>query len=285
MARLTTPVSRCHCSRYGTTTAWTCIKALHREAGLAGFYKGITASYFGISETIIHFVIYEFLKSKLQERTQRSDGTGASNFAQFMVAGAISKTFASVVAYPHGQSLWSLSCSSSHFPRRGGPDETPGGGQQIPDVHSDDFAGGPGGGPQRTVSRSGHSAPPPDTEHRRYDGHVRAHRLFSPITCLLVPRFVPEETNKRIGHRSYCLLATPTHARVCACSSACISCFSALPLLHFGDGLCPPSRCTAARPALCFQISSLPAGDQSGMPIAMPADGALWLPGSGSADV
>lgn len=30
-----------------------------------GFYKGITASYVGISETVIHFVIYEALKSKI----------------------------------------------------------------------------------------------------------------------------------------------------------------------------------------------------------------------------
>lgn len=33
--------------------------------GLRGFYKGITASYFGISETVVHFVIYETLKRKL----------------------------------------------------------------------------------------------------------------------------------------------------------------------------------------------------------------------------
>lgn len=100
--------SSIRCSRYGTTTAWKCIRALYREAGFVGFYKGITASYFGISETIIHFVIYEFLKTKLQERNERSqqsgsDGTGVSYFVQFMIAGAISKTFASVVAYPHGQ--------------------------------------------------------------------------------------------------------------------------------------------------------------------------------------
>jgi solute carrier family 25 protein 33/36 len=72
-----------------------------------GFYKGITASYVGISETIIHFVIYEFLKGKLQEMNQKPDSmdseTGVSYFVKFMIAGATSKTFASVVAYPHGQ--------------------------------------------------------------------------------------------------------------------------------------------------------------------------------------
>ena len=34
--------------------------------GLRGFYRGITASYFGITETMIHFVIYERLKRRLQ---------------------------------------------------------------------------------------------------------------------------------------------------------------------------------------------------------------------------
>lgn len=53
-------------------------------------------------------MIYEFLKSKLLERNERSnvnssESRGVSHFMQFMIAGAISKTFASVVAYPHGQ--------------------------------------------------------------------------------------------------------------------------------------------------------------------------------------
>jgi len=33
--------------------------------GILGFWKGVTASYWGISETIIHFVVYEHLKFKL----------------------------------------------------------------------------------------------------------------------------------------------------------------------------------------------------------------------------
>jgi Mitochondrial carrier protein len=42
-----------------------CIKRIYQQNGLRGFYKGITASYFGISETMVHFVIYEALKKKL----------------------------------------------------------------------------------------------------------------------------------------------------------------------------------------------------------------------------
>lgn len=46
-------------------TVKDCIKKIYRTNGLRGFYKGITASYFGISETVIHFVIYEALKRKM----------------------------------------------------------------------------------------------------------------------------------------------------------------------------------------------------------------------------
>ncbi|RWS31261.1 Solute carrier family 25 member 36-like protein [Leptotrombidium deliense] len=93
-------------SKYGTTTAWTCIQTIYKQKGILGFYKGITASYFGISETMIHFVIYEFIKTKLkQRRLQQNDidatQTNGYHFLQFMVAGAISKTCASVIAYPH----------------------------------------------------------------------------------------------------------------------------------------------------------------------------------------
>lgn len=42
-----------------------CINRIYETNGLRGFYKGITASYFGISETVVHFVIYEALKKKL----------------------------------------------------------------------------------------------------------------------------------------------------------------------------------------------------------------------------
>ncbi|XP_058452501.1 mitochondrial carrier protein Rim2 isoform X2 [Malaya genurostris] len=49
----------------GKMTVSDCVKRIYATQGLRGFYKGITASYFGISETVIHFVIYEALKKKL----------------------------------------------------------------------------------------------------------------------------------------------------------------------------------------------------------------------------
>jgi len=86
------------------------LKKLYKANGFFGFYKGITASYFGISETIIHFVIYENIKSRLRELRSKNDLNGKESssyyFIQFMAAGAISKTIASIIAYPHGKRIF-----------------------------------------------------------------------------------------------------------------------------------------------------------------------------------
>lgn len=79
-----------------------CIRNIYHTTGLLGFYKGLTASYYGISETVIHFVIYEAVKAKLQERRQANpDVRSTKDFLEFMVAGATSKTVASSLCYPH----------------------------------------------------------------------------------------------------------------------------------------------------------------------------------------
>lgn len=105
---------------------------------MSGFYKGITASYFGISETIVHFVIYEFIKLKLAEyqskRTLSSDELPSDsklNFFQYMGAAATSKSFASIIAYPHGKTVLystlfynTISLSFSLLSHRGCPNPT-----------------------------------------------------------------------------------------------------------------------------------------------------------------
>lgn len=91
--------------RKGHLTAFACVKHVYQEQGVRGFYKGITASYYGISETVIHFVIYEFLKAKIREmkgRTYLNDTNRTLvDFLEFMGCGATSKTIASCIAYPH----------------------------------------------------------------------------------------------------------------------------------------------------------------------------------------
>lgn len=112
-------------------TVTECVRKIYQTSGIVGFYKGITASYFGISETVIHFVIYEAIKAKIVSscpnmgkmgwvnlrnfyaneilfcfqndlrQTHPTDGKTSKDFIEFMGAGAVSKTIASCVAYPH----------------------------------------------------------------------------------------------------------------------------------------------------------------------------------------
>ena len=81
---------------------WQCVVYTFKNEGPKGFYKGISASYVGISETVIHFVIYEQLKSEFRKYHNIEHKTFV-DFLSFMGAAAISKTTASCLAYPHGE--------------------------------------------------------------------------------------------------------------------------------------------------------------------------------------
>lgn len=89
-------------------SAFECVHKVYRADGLKGFYRGMSASYAGISETVIHFVIYESIKGKLLQ--QKADSAmdsdeesvkEASDFVGMMLAAATSKTCATSIGYPH----------------------------------------------------------------------------------------------------------------------------------------------------------------------------------------
>ncbi|KAK5928943.1 solute carrier family 25 member 36-A-like [Pseudochaenichthys georgianus] len=89
-------------------SAFECMRRVYRTDGLRGFYRGMSASYAGISETVIHFVIYENIKRRLMEAkaTQNMDeeeetSKDVSDFIGMMLAAATSKTCATTLAYPH----------------------------------------------------------------------------------------------------------------------------------------------------------------------------------------
>lgn len=92
--------------------AFECVQRVYQMDGLRGFYRGMSASYAGISETVIHFVIYESIKRKLLESKARASMDedeesvkDASDFVGMMLAAATSKTCATSIAYPHGNPL------------------------------------------------------------------------------------------------------------------------------------------------------------------------------------
>uniref|UniRef100_A0A3B1IF53 Solute carrier family 25 member 36b n=1 Tax=Astyanax mexicanus TaxID=7994 RepID=A0A3B1IF53_ASTMX len=89
-------------------SAVECVRRVYQTDGLRGFYRGMSASYAGISETVIHFVIYESIKRRLLQAkaaTHMDEGDGsvrdASDFVGMMLAAATSKTCATCIAYPH----------------------------------------------------------------------------------------------------------------------------------------------------------------------------------------
>ncbi|KAM3715703.1 Solute carrier family 25 member [Dirofilaria immitis] len=49
----------------GPLSVTECIKRVWRTDGFKGFYRGVTASYVGISETVIQFVLYEEMRALL----------------------------------------------------------------------------------------------------------------------------------------------------------------------------------------------------------------------------
>ncbi|XP_065604385.1 solute carrier family 25 member 36 isoform X2 [Cyrtonyx montezumae] len=89
-------------------SAFECVRKVYRSDGVKGFYRGMSASYAGISETVIHFVIYESIKRKILEHKTASamvsedeSAKEASDFVGMMMAAATSKTCATSIAYPH----------------------------------------------------------------------------------------------------------------------------------------------------------------------------------------
>jgi solute carrier family 25 protein 33/36 len=83
------------------------ITTIFTEEGLGGFYKGITASYWGCAEGALQFILYEQAKTRLLERQNRKrneDGlppTQELPKATYFWAAAVSKAFAAVATYPH----------------------------------------------------------------------------------------------------------------------------------------------------------------------------------------
>uniref|UniRef100_A0A8C6UKP5 Solute carrier family 25 member 36a n=1 Tax=Neogobius melanostomus TaxID=47308 RepID=A0A8C6UKP5_9GOBI len=88
--------------------AFECMRRVYQADGFRGFYRGMSASYAGISETVIHFVIYESIKRRLLEaktpanmEDDEDPSRDASDFVGMMLAAATSKTCATTIAYPH----------------------------------------------------------------------------------------------------------------------------------------------------------------------------------------
>ncbi|KAL7526028.1 hypothetical protein ACHAXR_001278, partial [Thalassiosira sp. AJA248-18] len=83
------------------------IKTIFREEGVGGFYKGISASYWGCLEGAMQFMIYEQIKTKLllqQHLLREEQGLAPTDKLPkmyYFFSAAIAKGTASIITYPH----------------------------------------------------------------------------------------------------------------------------------------------------------------------------------------
>ena len=76
------------------------IQHVYRKEGIRKFYSGLSASYLGIGETVINFLIYEQMKIKINAFYNR-DSSKSFHFSTFVMASTLSKSTAAVIGYPH----------------------------------------------------------------------------------------------------------------------------------------------------------------------------------------
>ncbi|OBT75566.1 hypothetical protein VF21_05848 [Pseudogymnoascus sp. 05NY08] len=90
--------------------ALDCVGKILRGEGWRGLWGGLGASYLGVGETVVHWVVYERVKRVLRDREERRGDGGrrekgvwekVRDGALWAVAAGASKGVAVGVAYPH----------------------------------------------------------------------------------------------------------------------------------------------------------------------------------------
>ena len=85
-------------SRKSFVSSLGMIKQIAREEGIRGFYKGLSASYLGVTEGTIQWVLYE----KLKRLNTESQGKGGfQEWAGMLGSAGTAKCVASLITYPH----------------------------------------------------------------------------------------------------------------------------------------------------------------------------------------
>jgi len=87
-----------------------CISKIYKTEGIRGFYRGLTASFLGIAETVIYFVMYERVKRMAIERKANQLGLTLQEYKKqghaftpltFLALSGGCKLLASAITYPH----------------------------------------------------------------------------------------------------------------------------------------------------------------------------------------
>lgn len=89
--------------------SWDCIRQVVRGEGVRGLYKGMSASYLGVTESTLQWVLYEEMKKGLKNREERIVASGRERGAWDEVvswtgsigAAGSAKLVAALATYPH----------------------------------------------------------------------------------------------------------------------------------------------------------------------------------------
>lgn len=93
--------------------SWDCIKQVVRQEGIRGLYKGMSASYLGVTESTLQWVLYEQMKKSLAKREERIVLSGRQKnlwdrtveWTGNVGAAGGAKLVAALATYPHEVSL------------------------------------------------------------------------------------------------------------------------------------------------------------------------------------
>lgn len=83
-----------------------CARQIVRQEGIRGLYKGLSASYLGTAETMLHLVLYEQLKMVLDKAIGQSENPNVRwselrNWISTSGAAGSAKLVATLLTYPH----------------------------------------------------------------------------------------------------------------------------------------------------------------------------------------
>ncbi|OAA33885.1 Mitochondrial substrate carrier [Beauveria brongniartii RCEF 3172] len=82
-----------------------CVQQVFKKEGIRGFYRGLSASYLGTLETVVHLVLYERLKALF--RKESASGAASSRHKELAhwtstaAAAGCAKVAAVLITYPH----------------------------------------------------------------------------------------------------------------------------------------------------------------------------------------
>lgn len=90
-------------------SSWDCVKQVVKQEGIYGMYKGMSASYLGVTESTLQWVLYEQMKSYLSRREEKIQRSGREKniwdrtveWTGRVGAAGGAKFFAAVITYPH----------------------------------------------------------------------------------------------------------------------------------------------------------------------------------------